>query len=79
MHSVGSRAELRAMSPNYEQVAKKYAKEMDASEKGLEVEMHRPFIDDVVITCPKCGKEIRGGGSDQGMVLFPSGGIYPAV
>ncbi len=59
MHSVGSRAELRAMSPNYEQVARKYAKEMDASEKGLEVELHRPFIDDVVITCPKCGKEMH--------------------
>ncbi len=59
MHSIGSRAELKSMSPNYDQVAKKYAKEMDEPEGSLEVELHRPFIDDVVITCPKCGSEMH--------------------
>ena len=36
-------------------VVKKYSKEMNGDQG--EVELHRPFIDDVVITCPKCGKE----------------------
>lgn len=57
MHSIGSREELKSMSPNYTEVAKKYAKEMD--EEGLEVELHRPFIDDVTITCPKCGAQMH--------------------
>lgn len=59
MHSIGSRAELKSMSPNYDQVAKKYAKETDGPEGRMEVELHRPFIDDVVITCPKCSKEMH--------------------
>jgi len=58
-HSIGSREELKSMSPNYAEVAKKYAKEMDEKEGGTEVELHRPFIDDVVITCPKCGKPMK--------------------
>ena len=58
MHSIGSREELKSMSPNYAEVAKKYAKEMD-EEKAGEVELHRPFIDDVTITCPKCGKQMH--------------------
>ena len=37
---------------------KKYAKEMDQEANG-EVELHRPFIDDVTITCPKCGKQMH--------------------
>ncbi len=57
MHSIGSREELKSMSPNYEEVAKKYAKEPGSSPQ--EVELHRPFIDDVVITCPKCNKLMR--------------------
>ncbi len=58
MHSIGSREELKSMSTNYADVAKKYAKEMDKEENG-EVELHRPFIDDVLITCPKCGKSMH--------------------
>ncbi len=58
MHSIGSREELKSMSTNYADVAKKYAKEMDKEENG-EVELHRPFIDDVLITCPKCGKPMH--------------------
>ena len=46
------------MSPNYTDVVKKYAKEMDQEANG-EVELHRPFIDDVTITCPKCGKQMH--------------------
>ena len=57
MHCIGSREELKKMSPNYQDVVKKYSKEMDG-DKG-EVELHRPFIDDVVITCPDCGKEMH--------------------
>ena len=57
-HSIGSQAELKSMSPNYADVVKKYAKEMDQEANG-EVELHRPFIDDVTITCPKCGKQMH--------------------
>ena len=57
-HAIGSQAELKSMSPNYADVVKKYAKEMDQEANG-EVELHRPFIDDVTITCPKCGKQMH--------------------
>ncbi|MCI8830950.1 MAG: isoleucine--tRNA ligase [Lachnospiraceae bacterium] len=43
-HAIGSREELKAMSSNY-------------PESG--VELHRPFIDQVTITCPDCGKEMH--------------------
>ena len=57
-HAIGSQAELKSMSPNYTDVVKKYAKEMDQEANG-EVELHLPFIDDVTITCPKCGKQMH--------------------
>ena len=57
-HAIGRQAELKSMSPNYTDVVKKYAKEMDQEANG-EVELHRPFIDDVTITCPKCGKQMH--------------------
>ena len=57
-HAIGSQVELKSMSPNYTDVVKKYAKEMDQEANG-EVELHRPFIDDVTITCPKCGKQMH--------------------
>ena len=57
MHCIGSREELKKMSPNYMDVVKKYSKEMNGDQG--EVELHRPFIDDVVITCPQCGKEMH--------------------
>ena len=57
-HSIGSQAELKSMSPNYADVVKKYAKEMDEEANG-DVELHRPFIDDVTITCPQCGKQMH--------------------
>ena len=43
MHSVGSIAELKEMSDNCPD----------------DIELHRPYIDDVTITCPKCGKEMH--------------------
>ena len=57
MHCIGSREELKKMSSNYMDVVKKYSKEMNGDQG--EVELHRPFIDDVVITCPQCGKEMH--------------------
>ena len=45
------------MSPNYAEVIKKYSGEMDGTKN--EVELHRPFIDDVTITCPECGKQMH--------------------
>ena len=57
-HAIGSQAELKSMSPNYTDVVKKYAKEMDEEANG-DVELHRPFIDDVTITCPQCGKQMH--------------------
>ncbi|MCR5743705.1 MAG: isoleucine--tRNA ligase [Lachnospiraceae bacterium] len=43
-HAIGSKEELKAMSPDY-------------PEGG--VELHRPYIDAVHITCPKCGKLMK--------------------
>lgn len=43
-HAVGSRQELRDLS---------------GREDALTVELHRPYIDDFTITCPKCGKQMR--------------------
>ena len=40
MHAIGSKEELRAMS----------------ADCPKEIELHRPFIDRVHVTCPKCGK-----------------------
>ncbi len=40
MHSVGSIAELRELSDNCPE----------------DIELHRPYIDEVTIPCPKCGK-----------------------
>ena len=42
-HSIGSIEELKAMSP-------------DCPE---DIELHRPYIDGVTITCPKCGKQMK--------------------
>ena len=42
-HAIGSKAELREMSPNCPE----------------EIELHRPFIDAVTITCPECGKQMK--------------------
>ncbi len=44
MHSIGSREELYEMSGN---------------EKAKTVELHRPYIDEITITCPKCGKQMK--------------------
>ena len=44
MHSVGSREELYEMSGN---------------EAAKTVELHRPYIDEITIKCPKCGKPMH--------------------
>ena len=44
MHSIGSREELYEMSGN---------------EEAKTVELHRPYIDAITITCPKCGKPMH--------------------
>ncbi len=44
MHSIGSREELYQMSGN---------------EKAKTVEFHRPYIDEITITCPKCGRQMK--------------------
>ena len=43
-HSIGSRQELFEMSGN---------------EAAKTVEFHRPYIDEITITCPKCGKPMK--------------------
>ncbi len=43
-HAIGSRQELMEMSGN---------------EKSLTVELHRPYIDEITIKCPECGKEMH--------------------
>ena len=42
-HSIGSIEELKSMSDNCPD----------------DIELHRPYIDDVTIKCPKCGKEMH--------------------
>ena len=44
MHSIGSREELYRMSGN---------------EAAKTVEFHRPYIDEITITCPECGKQMK--------------------
>ncbi len=58
MHAIGSRAELKSMSPNYDQVAKAHPEAQEGKTPG-EVELHRPFIDEVTVTCPKCGGQMH--------------------
>ena len=43
MHSIGSIAELKEMSDNCPE----------------DIELHRPYIDDVEINCPECGKKMH--------------------
>ena len=43
MHSIGSIEELKSMSDNCPE----------------DIELHRPFIDEVTIKCPKCGKQMH--------------------
>ena len=43
MHSIGSIEELKSMSKNCPD----------------NIELHRPYIDAVTVTCPECGKEMR--------------------
>lgn len=43
MHSIGSIEELKSMSNNCPD----------------DIELHRPYIDAVTITCPECGKEMK--------------------
>ncbi|MBR1476921.1 MAG: isoleucine--tRNA ligase [Lachnospiraceae bacterium] len=43
-HSIGSRAELYEMSKD---------------EKAKTVEFHRPYIDEITLTCPDCGKTMK--------------------
>ncbi|MCI8374526.1 MAG: isoleucine--tRNA ligase [Lachnospiraceae bacterium] len=43
-HAIGSRKELLEMSGN---------------EKALTVELHRPYIDEITVKCPKCGKDMH--------------------
>ncbi len=44
LHSIGSREELFRMSGN---------------EAAKTVELHRPYIDAITITCPQCGKQMK--------------------
>ncbi|MGN0400172.1 MAG: isoleucine--tRNA ligase [Blautia sp.] len=44
MHSIGSREELF---------------EMSGDEKAKTVELHRPYIDEITLTCPVCGKPMH--------------------
>ncbi len=43
-HAIGSRQELLEMSGN---------------EKALAVELHRPYIDEITVRCPECGKDMH--------------------
>jgi len=42
-HAIGSIEELKSMSPNCPE----------------DIELHRPFVDEVTITCPECSKQMK--------------------
>ena len=52
---IGSREELRKKSPNYKDVVAEL-KKTGKGTNGDDVELHRPYIDMVEVTCPQCGK-----------------------
>ena len=56
---IGSRAELREKSPNYQTVLDELKSKGDKGYEGDNIELHRPYIDMVEVTCPKCGKTMR--------------------
>ena len=56
MHSIGSIAELEEMSDNLAEVEKKYEGTFDP---GVKIELHRPYIDEVTIRCPECGRTMH--------------------
>ena len=60
-HAIGSIAEMKELSVNYDEVKAKYeAQEPDVFKPcGGELELHRPYVDDIIIKCPKCGGEMR--------------------
>ncbi len=43
-HSIGSRKELE---------------EMSGDPKAATVELHRPYVDEILLNCPKCGKKMK--------------------
>ncbi len=55
---VGSRKQLREQSTNYEEVLKDLQSKGDKGWSGDQIELHRPYIDQVKIKCPKCGGEM---------------------
>ena len=58
-HCIGSRQELKDMSPNYQEVLAGLKAAGDKGYEGDSIELHRPYIDQVEITCPKCGKPMH--------------------
>lgn len=54
--AIGSREELKEKSPNYEEVLNELKAAGDKGYTGEYIELHRPYIDRVEITCPCCGK-----------------------
>jgi isoleucyl-tRNA synthetase len=48
LESIGSIADLRAKGTM-----------ADGSEVPADIELHRPYVDDVVLSCPKCGKPMH--------------------
>ncbi|MBR2531754.1 MAG: isoleucine--tRNA ligase [Lachnospiraceae bacterium] len=56
---IGSRAELKEKSPNYQEVLAELKAAGDKGWSGDNIELHRPYIDKVFITCPDCGKPMR--------------------
>ena len=48
---IGSLAELKEKAKNYDDIYK--------SDKIEKVDLHRPYIDDIVLKCPKCGGDAR--------------------
>ena len=58
-HCIGSREELKKMSPNYAAVLAELKAAGKEGWEGDNIELHRPYIDKVEITCPKCGKPMH--------------------
>ncbi|MBR1859743.1 MAG: isoleucine--tRNA ligase, partial [Selenomonadaceae bacterium] len=64
-HAIGSIDELKSMSKNYDEVNAKYQAGKSNESSNVpnntngNLELHRPYVDEVAIDCPKCGHEMH--------------------
>ncbi len=60
-HAVGSIDELKTLGKNYDEVRAEFQanNEGDPNQTHGELELHRPYVDKILIDCPECGHEMH--------------------